>query len=69
MQTPTKQITSIPLAPTNTNPAEDIELVERPEDDQSLVVANSAEPIQQQVRQYSTRDRHAPQRYSNYVPH
>ena len=69
MQTPTNQTTSVPLAPTNTNPAEDIELVEGPEDDQSPAVASNAEPVQQQVRRYPTRDRRAPQRYSDYVPH
>ena len=53
----------------NTNPAEDIELVEGPEDDQSPAVASNAEPVQQQIRRYPTRDRRAPQRYSDYVPH
>ena len=68
---PTDQRTSIPLAPTDTDLAEhmDIEIVEGPEDDQLPAMASNPESVQQQVRQYPTRDRHVPQRYSDYVTH
>ena len=68
---PTDQRTSIPLAPTDTNLAEhmDIEIVEGPEDDQLPAMASNPESVQQQVRQYPTRDRRVPQRYSDYVTH
>ena len=68
-ETPTDQTTPIPLAPTDTDPAEDIELFEGPEDDQPPAVASNAGPVRQQVQRYPTRDRRAPQRYSDYIPH
>ena len=66
---PTDQRTSIPLAPTDTDLAEhmDIEIVEGPEDDQLPVMASNPESVQHQVRRYPTRDRRVPQRYSDYV--
>ena len=62
-------MTPIPLVPTDTDPADNIELVEGPEDDQPPALASNAVPVHQQVWRYPMRDRHAPQRYSDYVPH
>lgn len=69
--TPAGQRTSIPLVPTDADPAEhrDIEIVEGPEDDLLPTMESNAEPVQQQLRRYPTRDRRAPQRYSDYVSH
>ena len=68
-ETPTDQTTSMSLVPTDTNLAEDIEIVEGPEGDQHPATPSNAEPVQQQARRYPTRNRHAPQRYSDYVQH
>ena len=67
------QRTSILLAPQDSDPADlehmDIEIVEGLEDDQppAMTRASDAESAPQQVRQYPTRDRRAPSRFTDYV--
>ena len=71
--TPTNQRTSISLAPQDSDPADlehmDIEIVEGLEDDlpPAMTRASDAESAPQQVQWYTTRDRHAPSRFSDYV--